>query len=248
MDGQRVGRIVRALRRRRGWRQIDLARQAGCSQTEVSLVERGHLRSLPILVRIIASLDGHLVVDVRWRGGALDRLLDEEHASLVEAVAHSLADAGWQVEIEVTYAVYGERGSFDILAFMPSAPMLLVIEVKTDVASAEATLRKIDEKTRLAPRVARERFGWQGRKVGRVLVVSDTSTQRRRIRRHDALFARGFPARGREVRGWVSKPSGPISGLWFLSPSTPRAGIQRGGGRERVRPSESVPDSTDGAT
>src|SRR5688572_5166515 len=131
MDGQRVGRIVRALRRRRGWRQMDLAAQASCSQAEISLVERGHLRSLVLAERILAALDAHLVLDVRWRGGALDRLLDEDHATLVATVARRLAAAGWEVQVEVTYSHFGERGSFDVLAFMPSVGIVLVIEVKT---------------------------------------------------------------------------------------------------------------------
>jgi transcriptional regulator with XRE-family HTH domain len=133
MDDQRVGRIVRALRRRRGWRQVDLADAAACSQTMVSLTERGHLERvpLPVVRRILAALDASLIVEVRWRAGALDRLLDEDHAVLLARVADFLRRFGWQVEIEVTYSEYGERGSYDILAFHRAAGVLLVVEVKT---------------------------------------------------------------------------------------------------------------------
>jgi hypothetical protein len=58
----------------------------------------------------------------------------------------------------VSYSVYGERGSIDLLAWHPAIRTLLVIEVKTEVSSVEAMLRKHDEKVRLAPRVAAERF------------------------------------------------------------------------------------------
>lgn len=238
---------MRALRRRRGWRQLDLARAAGCSQTEVSLIERGHPRSVTIVRAVVAALDAQLVLDVRWRGGALDRLLDEDHAALVGSVARFLIDSGWEVQVEVTYASYGERGSFDVLAFMPSAGVLLVIEIKTDLVSAEATFRKLDEKARLAPSVARERFGWQARHVARVLVLADTSTVRRRVKRHDVLFARALPVRGAALRRWLAEPSGALGGLWFLSASTSGARIQRRGGRERVRcpkvPPRSTPDA-----
>lgn len=89
MDDQRVGRIARVLRQRKEWRQSDLAREAGCSQNLVSLIERGHLDRLSIRVvrRVLAALDASVLVDVRWRGAAMDRLLDDAHASLVAAVA-----------------------------------------------------------------------------------------------------------------------------------------------------------------
>lgn len=230
-----MGRIVRALRRRLGWRQVDLAQKSRCSQRTISRAEAGHLPALPTLRRILAALDASLVVEVRWRAGALDRLLDEDHASLVAAVTELLAAAGWDVRVEVTYAQLGERGSIDILAFMQSTGVLLVIEIKTDMAAVEATLRKVDEKVRLAPDVARTRFGWDIRTVGWVLVMPERSTLRRRIERHSPLFARAFPARGSEIRNWLRHPTRAIAGLWFLSPSRATARIQGRGGRERVR-------------
>ncbi|MEP7379312.1 MAG: helix-turn-helix transcriptional regulator [Chloroflexota bacterium] len=216
MDDQRIGRVIRALRRRRGWRQIDLARAAGCSQRTVSRAEAGHLPALRVLRQILAALDASLVVDIRWRAGALDRLLDEDHSAVVGALAELLGRLGWEVRVEVTYSVFGERGSYDIMAWDPTTLTLLVIEVKTDLASAEATLRKLDEKTRLAPKIARETFGWNARSTVRLLVMPDLSTLRRRIDRRASVFDRALPDRGHAVRRWLRAPSGPIAGLWFL--------------------------------
>jgi transcriptional regulator with XRE-family HTH domain len=237
MQDQRVGRVVRALRRRRGWRQLDLAQASGCSQTLISLLERGHIEniSLPVMRRTLAALEAWLVIDVRWRGAALDRLLDEDHASLVAWLATVLGAAGWLTEIEVTYAHYREHGSYDVLGFHPPTGIVLVIEVKTDLPSAEATLRKLDEKTRLAPTIARERFGWHVRGVSRLLVMPENSTLRRRIHRHAALFGRALPVRGHELRRWLAAPAGRIAGLWFLSSSSQTAVIKGRGGRHRVR-------------
>jgi transcriptional regulator with XRE-family HTH domain len=237
VDDQRVGRIVRALRRRLGWRQVDLARAAGCSQTMTSLVERGRLEQVPLRIvrRIITALDATLVVEVRWRAGALERLLDADHAALVGQVAELLRRAGWKVEVEVTYSEYGERGSYDILALQAEAGALLVIEVKTDLTSVEGTLRKMDEKARLATKVARERFGWPVRAVSRLLIMPELSTLRRRVARHEGIFGRALPARGMEVREWLRYPEGRLAGLWFLSPSPGATLIQGRGGRERVR-------------
>jgi hypothetical protein len=156
-----------------------------------------------------------------------------------------LAEAGWNVGVEVTYSQFGERGAFDILAFRDG--VVLVVEVKTDVASAEGTLRKLDGKARLALLVARERLGWEGRHVGRLLVLADTSTLRRRVRRHEVPFARALPVRGQELRRWLRGPSSTIAGLWFLSSSTSRARIQQRGGRERIRKPKTTPPSTPGA-
>src|SRR4051794_28530970 len=182
MDDQRVGRIVRALRRRRGWRQLDLAHAANCSQNLVSLIERGHLDAVALrtIRRVLASVDASVSLDVRWRGAAIERLVDDAHAELVGAVGSRLRALGWVVEIEVTYSEFGERGSYDLVAWHGATSTLLVIEVKTDLPSAEATIRKLDEKTRLAAVVVSKRFGWKAGSVARLLVLPETSTARAR--------------------------------------------------------------------
>ena len=109
--------------------------------------------------------------------GDLDRLLDEGHARLVAVMATRLRDLGWEVRLEVTYESGRSSGSIDILAWHPPTSHLLVIEIKTEIPSAEATLRKLDEKVRVASAVAMERFGWSPGRVSRLLVVR----QRRRI-------------------------------------------------------------------
>ena len=92
MEDQKIGRTVRALRRRLRWRQADLALATHCSQTTISLLERGHLEhvSLPLLRKVLAALDATLAMDIWWRGAGLDRLLDEDHAHLVAHVAKVL--------------------------------------------------------------------------------------------------------------------------------------------------------------
>ena len=126
-------------------------------------MELGRLDGVAIgtLRRVVEGLDASLVIDVRWRGGALDRLLDERHAALAATVATILRTDGWHVEVEVSYSRYGERGSIDLLAWQASSRTLLVVEIKSELTSIEETLRKHDQKVRLAPAVAAERFGWR---------------------------------------------------------------------------------------
>jgi transcriptional regulator with XRE-family HTH domain len=234
-----LGLALRALRRRRGWRQSDLARAAGVSQTLISAIERGHgdRAAVRTLLRITAALDARLVMQLRWRGGDLERLLDADHAALSARMAALLTGLDWQVRVEVTYATYRASGSIDILAWHPSTRTLLVIEVKTEITSAEGTLRKLDEKGRLAAAMARERFGWDAAVVARLLVVEEASTARRRIEAHSAIFDAALPTAGRDIRRWLRGPVGSIAGRYFLSASTGTTGIQRRGGRHRVRAS-----------
>jgi transcriptional regulator with XRE-family HTH domain len=205
-----VGRAVRALRSRRGLTQQRLGALAGVSQATVSLVERGRFDRLALrTVRgLFEALDASAELDVRWRRGELDRLVDRRHAALVEATVRWLRVAGWLVEVEVSYAVYGERGSIDVLAFEPRSLVLLVVEVKSELAAVEQTVRKLDEKARHAGSIAAERFGWRGGTIVRLLVLPEATTSRRRVRDHEATFETAFPMRGVVLRRWLRNPVG----------------------------------------
>ena len=234
MDDARIGRALRAIRHHLGRRQDDVAVRARVSQAAVSLAERGHLDAMPLrrLRAIAKSLDADVVVGIRWRGGDLDRLLDEGHATLVGLVTELLEGLGWETRPEVTYSVYGERGSIDVLAWHPGTRTLLVVEVKTELASVEETLRRHDAKVRLAPAVAAERFGWHAANVARLLVLPGAATPRRRVQRHAAVLDRAYPTRGTAVRGWLAAPSGVMSGLVFMSLGGRRGRLSR----KRIRP------------
>ena len=237
MDDVRLGWRVRVVRHRLGWRQQDVAVRAGVSQDTVSRIERGRLDALQVrtLRAVCRALDIELAQEIRWRGGDLDRLADEGHAALVAAVCRTLERTGWVVQPEVSYSVYGERGSIDVLAWHPGARIVVVIEVKTTLTSIEETLRRHDAKVRLAPGVARERFGWDAAGVGRLLVLPDVSTARRRVARHDGVLVRRYPLRGPAVRAWLRDPV-PGSGLLlFLSPTLRVVGSNGAVASRRVR-------------
>ncbi|CAN5795643.1 hypothetical protein BH24CHL5_BH24CHL5_04010 [soil metagenome] len=238
VDDQRVGRIVRVLRHRRGWRQCDVAQRAGLTQHDISRVERGYagLMSVVKLRRVAAALDADLVVTVRWRGGEIDRLLDEGHAALVGWVMATLTRMGWEVRPEVSYAIGGERGSVDVLAWHAATRTLLVVEVKTELTSVEETLRRHDAKQRLAAELGAGRFGWAApSSVCRLLVLPDLSTPRRHVARHAAVLDHAYRLRGAAARAWLRKPDGPVSALVF-APLTRGARGRRGAiSRKRVR-------------
>ena len=236
-DPHRIGRSIRAIRIRLGWRQADLAKRAGVSRAFVSKVERGEFRSSATgrVERVCEAPGADLDVRVRWQGEALDRLLDEAHAAIVELVVALLARFGWQTWLEVTFSIYGERGSIDIFAWHPATRTLLIVEVKSVVADAQGTLAPLDRKVRLGPGIARER-GLDPASVGRLLVVADTMENRRRVDRVAALLDAALPTRGWAVRRWLKQPTGSIAGLQFLSDSTKNGTRRTATGRSRVNP------------
>ncbi len=237
MDDVAIGRLAGLIRRRLGLRQEDVATQAKVSQQLVSLFESGGLGRISMgAARGIASAIGaELVVTVRWRGTEMDRLRDEGHATVVAVVASLLRAEGWLTAAEVTYSEFGERGSIDLLAFHPESRILLVVEVKTEIVSVEETLRRHDAKVRLAPRIARQRFGWSSAATCPLLAIADTRTARRRIERHDGVFGRTYPVRGWAARAWLHKPSTGTGLLLFLTDTSGAGGRQGPANRRRIR-------------
>lgn len=237
MDDRRVGLIIRALRRRRGWRQSDLAAAADVSQQLVSAVERGHISTIAhgTLRKIFGELDARCEIDVRWRGGHLDRMLDEGHARLIDATIALLIEMGWLWAVEVTYSIFGEHGSVDVLAFHPATGSLLVIEVKTELTSIEETLRRHDAKVRLAARIARDQRKWQSTSTSRLLVLPESTTARDQLARHARILDSVMPSQNVAVRRWLAAPSGSIQGRLFFRITSPSGRKQEPQGSHRVR-------------
>jgi transcriptional regulator with XRE-family HTH domain len=230
MDAIRIGRVLRALRIRRSWRQVDLAGRTSVSQSLIARVERGGADGLTIrtLERIVSALGARLIIRVDWNGEAADRLLDADHAAIVEIVIAVLRRAGWEAIPEVSFAINGERGSMDILAWHAATATLLVVEVKSVVPDVQATLHTYDRKVRLAGRIARDR-GWRPGRIAQLLVVGESRTARSRVDTHASTFDARFPDRAVHVRRFIADPAGAatLRGLWFLSVRTGAGSRQR---------------------
>jgi transcriptional regulator with XRE-family HTH domain len=250
MNDLTVGRVFRAIRIRKGWRQVDVAVRCGVSQQEVSLIERGRLEDvcMKTLRRIGRALEIDLPLAPRWRGPELERLLDADHAALVELVVRTLRNLDWEVIPEWTFNHYGERGSVDVLAWHAATRTLLIIEVKSRMVDVQDLLGSHGRKMRIAPLVVPGEFGWSPLAIGRVLVLPEGSTARDAVLRHAATFAATYPERNRRVRTWLERPDGPLSGVLFLRP-TSRSGAPTRVARVRVtrpRPAR-VATNDDGA-
>jgi transcriptional regulator with XRE-family HTH domain len=229
-------RAVRHLRRRRGWRQADLAERVRTSGSTVSRLERGELRGVPLgtLERVASELGASIDLTLRWEGEQLDRLIDAGHAWLGERTATQLASDGWLTRTEVSFNHYGDRGVVDILAFDPVTRVLLVIELKTAIGDIQATLGRLDVKARLGRSIG-ESVGWRDvRAIVPAFVLAGTVRNRRTLATHAASFGR-YAMRGRAALAWVRRPSPSVpSGLlWFANvPDSHGVGVTRG---RRVR-------------
>lgn len=214
-----VARLARLLRHRAGLTQDDLARRAGVRRWKIVRLESGDLGKLDVddVQRILAALDARLEIRATYHGAFADRLLDERHASIVGVRVEFHKRCGWESRLEVSFSNYGERGSIDLLGWHARTATLVVEEIKSELGAVEGTLRPLDVKARLAPKIARERFGWEARNVGRILVLPEERTLRRQVERHELVLRAALPARSREVSAWMRDPIGDIAGIWFLS-------------------------------
>jgi hypothetical protein len=192
------------------------------SRIELGVIGSTHLQSV---LSVCAALGADLDVRVRWQGEGLDRLLDQAHAGLVERFVDMLRGAGWQVAVEATFNVFGERGSVDVLGWQAPTRSLLIGEIKSVVADAQGTLAPLDRKVRNGARIGQGR-GWDPASISSALVVRDGSTNRRRIADLGSTFGAALPVRGTELRRWLRAPSGSIAALIFL-PDAPQKGTRR---------------------
>jgi DNA-binding XRE family transcriptional regulator len=218
-EDERLGLLLRAIRRRTNQTQAALAETADIPRRDVMRIEAGQAGEVQLdrVRRAFEAVDGRLRTVAWWHGAAADRLLDERHAAIGERVVAVLAHRGWLRAMEVTFSEWGERGSIDILAAHPTTRAALVGEIKGSLGSLEETNRTLDAKVRLAPKLVLQRFGWLPSSVSRVLILPRDSTVRRIVEGHSATMDSLYPARSREIRAWLRNPEGAISGIWFVS-------------------------------
>jgi transcriptional regulator with XRE-family HTH domain len=236
MDDQRIGAVLRAVRVRRGLRQVDVAAAAHVSHQTVSRIERGSAATFKLeTIRAVArALEIRLELAPWSRGGDLHRLATANHAALVESLIRELDRLSWETRAEVSFSSYGERGFIDTLAWHASTKTLLVVEAKTEIVDVGETLGLLDRKRRLGPAVGRE-LGWSPAAVSWALIVRDTRTNRRRVAAHRATFRSLLPADGHALRAHLRSPSGALGAVAFWSDSLARDSSQRSAASGRVR-------------
>jgi transcriptional regulator with XRE-family HTH domain len=238
-----IGRMLRMVRIRQRLRQADVATRANLSQATIARHEAGVIRSLDALERHAAVLG--LRMDVRLRGlrADLSRLADDEHAAIVELLASGFQAAGWLTELEASYNDRGERGRIDILAYHPATRLLLIVEVKTELADLQDLFGSLNAKVRQARSLARVR-AWPVARVVSVMAVASTHANREVVRLHPASFRNWTQHAFRP--GWPAQASTTPDAtlLWVAARASGRSSWLAG--RRRVR--EPVSDPTGART
>ena len=216
MEDLRFGAAVRAARLRRAWRQVDLAKRAGVSQTVVSRIERGRIPEMTLgtLRQVAAALEFRLELLPRGQGAELDRLLSARHSALHESIARALARdfPDWVMASEVSFSIWGERGVIDLLLWHPEQRALLIIEFKTALVDVGELLATMDRRRRLAANIVEQR-GWRPRIVSTWVILAASRTNARRIAEHRTVLRTAFPAGAREIRRWLREPVGSVAAL-----------------------------------
>jgi transcriptional regulator with XRE-family HTH domain len=243
MDDARVGSAIRAVRVRRGLRQEDVAVRAETSRQTVGCLERGGLANIQtgVLRRVALVLGLQLSIELRSPRGDLDRILNAAHADLHEAIAQLLGSLpGWTWRPEVSFSIYGERGVIDILAWHAASRSLLIIELKTVLVDPQELVATMGRRTRLGREIARG-LGWAPDRVSAWVILLDSSTNRRRQRRHLGLLRAAFPQSGHAMRGWLLRPTGSIAALSFWSYDAPTGVTRMSRPVQRVRVRRTAP-------
>lgn len=215
MDEQRLGSVIRSVRIRKRWRQVDLAAAARVTRSDVSEVERGQASRIRLgrTLAICSALDIRLDFQPRWRGGDLDRLLNGKHSAMAEQMASWFNRLpAWLLRPEVSFSIEGERGVIDFVAWHAVRRALLLIELKTELVDIGELMATADRRRRLASRIGGD-LGWVPEVVGMWVALRNESTNVRRVRQHATVLRAAFPADGRAIARWLREPDVPIACL-----------------------------------
>jgi len=195
-----IGRTIRSARLARRWSQRRLAALSGCSQSEISRVERGAIVDLTIrrATRILRALGVEPELNLAVPRIETASQKDRAHARCVGAVARRLVKAGFVIATEVEVGGPRWRGFVDVLAIHPVARLLLVIEVKTELDDLGALDRQLGSYVGAAWSAASAR-GWRPRGATGIAVVLATDENDRRLRMNRELIDAAYPLRSRDL-------------------------------------------------
>jgi transcriptional regulator with XRE-family HTH domain len=221
------GAQVRAIRISIGLPQRRLAIRIQRSQGFVSLVEHGRVARLSIAEAdaISAALGATLVLGVEAPILiAGDRQRDAAHARCVAYVARRLASDGWIVRREVMIGPRDRPGWIDVLAFDPATNVLLVIEVKTELADIGGLERQLGWYQREARRACRD-LDWAPDVVVPCALALSTGSNDDRMRANAESLRQVFPLRWRDLIRVIRRQSS-VDGGWALAMIDPRSRVR----------------------
>jgi hypothetical protein len=154
-------------------------------------------------------------------------LMSRAHSALAELVlARFRVVGGWEVKPEVSFAIYGERGVVDLLAWHEATRALLVIELKTEIVDVGELLGTLDRKRRLGAQIAAT-VGWiRPASVSMALLIADGRTNQRRVAARAGTFRAALPDDGHRLAAYLRRPTSEVRALTFL-PDRHRGTVRR---------------------
>jgi transcriptional regulator with XRE-family HTH domain len=197
-----------------GLTQTEMARIAGVSQQEASVVERG-IRDASLMARCrLAAACGH---ELGWRlyPVATVRLRDSGQMAIARTITVT-AHQSWQAKLEVPVSA-GDARAADLL--LSNDDQILHIEIERALVDFQAQLRSAQLKREaLAAHDARP--------IRLVIAVPDTATTKRRLAPFAPLIAQTLPAASRRI--WQAIRTGePLENDGILFVRAPRQGRDR---------------------
>jgi transcriptional regulator with XRE-family HTH domain len=181
------GRELRVARMTAGLTQLQMAKLAGISQQQVSLVERG-IGDLSLVSRCrLAAACGH---ELGWRlyPVATVRLRDSGQMALAQVIT-APAHPSWRASLEVPVA-HGDPRAADLVLAGPTE--IIHVEIERALVDFQAQLRS-------AQRKREELAAQHARPIRLVLAVPDTKTTRAQLAPFEELLAQTMPAVSREI-------------------------------------------------
>jgi transcriptional regulator with XRE-family HTH domain len=205
------GRELRIARMTVGLTQLEMAKLAGISQQQASLVERG-IGDVSLVSRCrLAAACGH---ELGWRlyPVATVRLRDSGQLALAQAITAE-AHTSWRARLEVPVAP-GDMRAADLLLI--GSAEVIHVEIERALVDFQAQLRSAQLKREAM--AAREQ-----RPMRLVIAVPDTRATRARLAPFGRLLAQTMPASSREI--WRSVRTGePLNGDGILFVRAARRG------------------------
>jgi transcriptional regulator with XRE-family HTH domain len=194
-----LGVEMRRQREDQGVSQAAIARAAGLSPAHLCGIEAGTSpASVTTLARVAAALGARL--DVRLVPQSGSPLRDHLQAAMVEAFMRGLSPVwGRHVELPVERPV---RGVIDVVRVHRQRPLVLAVEVHSEIRRLEQQLRWAHEKARALANtdLVASIFEPQTRPiVDPVLLLPSTRSTRELAREFEATLLAAYPARATDL-------------------------------------------------
>lgn len=195
-----LGRVIRSARVRRRLTQTALGQQVGISQSELSRIELGHGRSVPLSTWIALAhelgLKPRFDLARDWR----EAPADAGHLAIQELLLRLARATGCARTFELAIRAGDPAHSIDVFVRDDLRRRLLVEEAWNSFGDIGAGARSFDRKMAAARNLAVVIGGDRPYDVAGVWVVRSTRRNRELIARYPEVFATRFP--GSSAR-WV---------------------------------------------